>query len=109
MSTFGELQTRLTAAKQKKIVLQHLIDHLDTNFVPSGGNKPKNFLLDEQKVPLPSSAFESVIADLLLAESQELDQEIHTILQATVAPQAAPQQTTKKTKPAPQAQQGETK
>lgn len=60
--TFKEIQKQLKEAKNERSVMQHLLDHLDSEF---GGSNPRKVLLGEDKLPIPPEAFEAVASDLL--------------------------------------------
>lgn len=84
MHTFSELQAKLNAAKNRKTVLMHLIDLLEGEFVsPSADTQPKRLLLSDEKIPVPQSAFNDVVDDLM-KEVEELTEEADTILQSTL-------------------------
>ena len=87
MATFKEFQAKLTAATQRKAVLNHLIEHIDANFRPVAGGEPKKILMLDDQSPVPASAFEGVVVDLLLKTTQELDQEIEKILTSAMTPE----------------------
>jgi hypothetical protein len=95
-TTFSELQSRLTAAKQRKSILLMLIEHVDEHFLPQGGAEPEKKLLDDDKLVVPVEMFEAVAADTLTAEVQQLDAEINQIMSSNlvVAPPAPPPEPT---------------
>lgn len=77
MSTFKELQQRVTTAQSKAQIYQHLIDHLEANFRPVAGAPPKKILLTTEKVPVIDEFFEQVVKELysgLQTVSAELEQ-----------------------------------
>lgn len=89
MTTFQAFQRRLTEAKNKIIVLQHLIEHIDEEFRPSpitgNPNKPRaqKVLVTDDKVPVPAEAFETVVNDLMsLLTASEV--EVNRILSLNV-------------------------
>jgi hypothetical protein len=79
MPTFIELQQQVTLAKNKKVVLQQLIDYLDENFRSVADQPPKLTLLNDDKLPVPQDVFEAVIDDVLLDEAGKLDEEIRNV------------------------------
>lgn len=64
MSTFKELQQKVTTAQSKAQIYQHLIDHLESNFRPMSGAPPKKVLLTTEKVPVADEFFEQVVKEL---------------------------------------------
>lgn len=92
MSTFAELQSKLTLLKQKKEITTYLVQHLEENFMPMAGGDSKKKLLDDTRSPIPEDAFEEIVVDLN-TQIAELKAEIDSILQVSVA---APQQSTPK-------------
>lgn len=77
MSTFKELQQKLTSAKSKKVIYQHLVDYLETTFRPVAGGPPKKVLLTDDKVPVPDEFVEQVVKELytgLEAVNREAEQ-----------------------------------
>lgn len=98
MATFQELQQRMIKAQQRKLILQHLIDYLDSEFRSAGSSKPKKALLDENKVLIPESSFEDVSSELS-DELALLDVEISDIKATSlVAPTPAPAAPARKAK-----------
>jgi hypothetical protein len=86
MSTFSELQEKLNAARNRRSVLMHLVEYVESEFVAqSQEQKPKQLLLTEEKVPVPQTAFDSVV-EAMLKEVAELEDDINTILQSTLKP-----------------------
>jgi hypothetical protein len=101
MATFTELHERLVAARNRKAVLQMLVEHIDNNFIPSGPAKAERVLLNDDRLAVPQEMFEAVIADTLDAEIEQLNQEITRITntelaQKTATPKAEPEKKTKK-------------
>ena len=91
MATFDEMQKRLLVAKNTKTVVEYLVEHIDSNFKGVGGEKPKSFMLNEDKLPIPQETFESVVSDFLLKKASELHEEITHILQTDLnAPKVIP-------------------
>lgn len=98
MSTFQELQSQLTKAKFKRTVIQHLIEHIDSNFRPIAGGDPKNKLLTDEKVPVPANIFEEVVSEVLLQVDGELETQMHSILSSSIqAPEATKKSNKKST------------
>jgi hypothetical protein len=85
MSTFQELQASLTNAKFKRAVVQHLIEYIDSNFRPIAGGEPKNKLMTDEKVSVPPSIFESVVAEVLLQVDGELESVMTGILNSSIS------------------------
>ena len=83
--TFQELQQRLSSVKNRKVILQHIIEHIDANFRPIAGESPKKILLTEEKTGVPAQAFEDVVSELL-QEVAQAEEEIKNILGAPLAP-----------------------
>jgi hypothetical protein len=90
MSTFQELQKRLTDASNRLTIVQYLIDHLDSDFRSNAGVDPKNFLLTPTKSAVPQEAIESMVSQILLPISQELEQEMQTVLNTNIAAPVSP-------------------
>ncbi len=80
MATFQEVQARLQLAKNRRTILVHLMDYLDTNFRQSAGEKAKKILLNDDKVPIPEQDIEFVLSGLLMSNTLELEQEVDNIL-----------------------------
>lgn len=64
MSTFKELQEKLTASTSKAVIYQHLVDYLETQFRPSAGAAPKKVLMTPDKVPVADVYLEQVVKEL---------------------------------------------
>jgi hypothetical protein len=94
LPTFTELTKSLSDAKHRRAILLHLVEHIDSTFRPVAGEAPERFLLDDDKLPVPAETFDSVVQDTLLAEVQQLDQEIARITNFELTP-AAPTQAEK--------------
>lgn len=83
-TTFSELQSRLTTAKQRKAILLMLVEHIDEHFLPQGGAEAEQKLIDDDKLVVPVEIFEAVCADTLTAEVQQLDAEINQIMSSNL-------------------------
>lgn len=84
MQTFSELQAKLTSAKNRRLVLLHLADLIEGEFLsPNKESQPKRLLLSDEKVPVPQSAFNEVV-ESMLKNVKELDESIEEILQSTL-------------------------
>lgn len=83
MATFQEMQIRLKELMNKKTILVHLIEYLDSNFRASSGEKAKNVLLTEDRVAIPEEDFEKVVGDLMKS-MEVLSEEIDRALAAPV-------------------------
>lgn len=92
MPTFNELMNEYQGAKNKKCVLMYLVEYLDTNFRTNAGAEPKQKLLNDDKIPVPESSIEAVVAEILTAELEQLTARIAQIEQSNIAPPAAPTQ-----------------
>lgn len=79
MATLQEMQWRLHFVKNRKTILLHLIEHLDANFRSSGGEKPKSFLLTDDRTPVTDQDLEAVVTTLL-QQASELEVESNRIL-----------------------------
>lgn len=64
MPTFADLQGHLNALRFKRTILSHVVEHLDGEFMPELDQQPKKVLLTEDKVKIPTEAFDSVATDL---------------------------------------------
>lgn len=88
MPTFSEVKDKYMLAKYKKQIIDHLVEYIDMNFM-GGGADPyspkKTMLLSEEKVPVPTTAFEAVVNDVLLAEAKDLDETIQDLMTAEVS------------------------
>lgn len=111
MSTFFELQQKLSVTKQRKAILEYVLEHLSGEFQPVAGKEPKKTLLTEEKSPVTQEALESEL-QFITEDIEGLNQEISQILAATLVtaapvaapepvpePQAAPKKSKKKTPP----------
>lgn len=93
MATLMEVQKMVQSWKNKKVILLHLIEYIDSNFRSSGGEKPKNVLQDENKIAISEDAFEEVVTDLLMRNAAALEASIdrmQTMPLATLYPQPTP-------------------
>lgn len=78
MPTFAELQGHINALRFKRTILSHITEYLDEKFLPEMDQKPERVLLTEERVAVPTEAFDAVAADLstwiksLLAEEQKV-------------------------------------
>jgi hypothetical protein len=91
MPTFSELQQQLTQAKQRKAILLMLIEYIDENFLPKGGQDPEQKLLDEDRLPVPLELLEAVAADTLTAEVAQLDAQINQIISSNLVAAPGPE------------------
>lgn len=90
MSTFQELQALVADKKNRLVVLRHLIEYIDENFRSVAGGDSKNKLLNDEKIPVSESVFESVVNDVLLDESKALHEELNQILSTQMVPAPPP-------------------
>lgn len=115
MATFQEMQVRLQELKNKKTILVHLTEYLDSNFRASAGDKAKNVLLTEERVAIPEEAFEQVVGDIMKSMenlTDEIEKTLATPLNATPPPlvpghEIWSPQPTSPIPPAPQPQQAQ--
>jgi hypothetical protein len=73
--TLAELTNKLNAAKFRRTVLGHMIEHLDAEFLVSTGDKPQKALLTEDKVRVPQQAFEEILEELSHAVKSLMEEE----------------------------------
>lgn len=84
MSTFAELQKNLLEARGRKAMLEFLADLLEADFLaPNAEAQPRKLILMEDKVPVPASIIDTLASDLL-KEVAELDEQIVSIMNATL-------------------------
>jgi len=100
MATFNDLNKRLVDARNRRAVLQMLVEHIDNNFLPTGPAKAERVLLNDERVPVPEAMFEAVVADTLAAEIQQLEQEIARIVSSELAQKSEKKPETEPEKPA---------
>jgi hypothetical protein len=80
MATLQDVQEKLQEWKNEKTVLLHLIEYLDAHFRSSGGEKAKNVLLGDNKLPIPEEAFEEVITEILMKSASALELDITRVM-----------------------------
>lgn len=85
MATFAELQKKLTTLNFRKIVYQHLIDHLEGEFRSNGGMPAKKVLLSDVKQAVPDESFSEVVAELF-GGLTNVTNEINSISSTDVPP-----------------------
>src|SRR3954464_11774523 len=90
MSTFHELQQKLTKLKYRKAIVDYMIQHFDEEFRPSSSGPAKKRILTEDKIPVPDDVFEEE-ASFLTEDLKGIDEEIEAILVSTIAPPKAPE------------------
>ena len=73
--TFAELQNKLNAAKFRRTVLGHLIEHLDSEFLAISDGKPQKALLTEDKLRVPQDTFEEILEELSNAVRSLVEEE----------------------------------
>ncbi len=84
MSTFAELQKNLLEARGRRAMLSFLADLLESEFLaPNVEAQPKKLILMDDKVPVPPNIIDTLVSDLL-KEVAELDEQITTIMNATL-------------------------
>lgn len=98
MPTFVELQQRHQILMQKLAVLHHLVEHIDDNFRPQAGCEPKQKLLDANNIPIPATAFEAVVSEVLVKTLHEINAELDGILKTDLASTPAPAPEKKRSK-----------
>lgn len=84
MATFQEMQARMTNAKFKRAVIQHLVEYIDSNFRPIAGGEAKNKLMTDDKVPVPAETFEAIVSSVLLEADGDLEEEMTEILSTNI-------------------------
>jgi hypothetical protein len=113
VSTFHELQQKLSMAKQRKAILEYVVEHLSAEFQPAAGQPPKKTLLTDERVQVSQEALEAEI-QYMLEDIQGLSQEVAGIMASTLAPptvqpvQDPPAPVEKKTKKSKTPEQGTT-
>lgn len=86
MKTFEQTLQEVNRIKGRTIILRHLADLLENDFLPvSEDTQPKNLLLTEEKIPVHSKIIDEVIEDLL-NEAQELQEKLSEINQSVITP-----------------------
>ena len=86
MNTFAELQNTLREKVGRRLVLLHLSDSIETDFLsPSPEIKPKRLILDDDKVPVSQEVLNGVV-ESMLDEVESLDDDIRIIMQSTLDP-----------------------
>lgn len=83
MATFEELFKEMTRSKYRQTVFRYLIDHIDSNFRPVAGEKPKSVLLTEDKLPVPHEIFEEIATELNGVDAQTKER-VEAIMQSNV-------------------------
>ena len=94
MPTFSELNQQLAVLKNTKTVIEHLMQYIDTNFLPQSGQDPTKTLLNDDKLPVPQEIIEGFVTNVLVAELQSINANITAINDTNLAPATpAPQET----------------
>ena len=119
MTTFQELQEKLTKTKHRKALVEYMINHFDTEFRATAAGPAKKKLLTDDRQEVPESAFEEEVA-FLLEDLKQLEEDMSNILGSPIAkvqeeaqaepPAPAPppeSKKLKKAKPAESTTQGE--
>lgn len=83
MPTFAELHTGLIEKKNKIAVLRHLSEYLEDTFITIADARSPKLLLNDDRLPVPTSKFEE-ISESMLKEIAQLEEEIGTIMSATL-------------------------
>lgn len=65
MPTVREINDQLKKLQYRKTVLKWIADALDKNFLRSAGGEAIKTLLTDDKVRVPETAFDEVIADIV--------------------------------------------
>lgn len=94
MPTFSELSQQLSVLKNKKTVVEHLVQYIDTNFMPQAGQQPTKTLLNDDKLPVPQDVIETVVTSVLVAELNDINERITAINNTNLAPGVVPQEST---------------
>lgn len=93
MPTFSELSQQLVVLKNSKTVVEHLMQYIDTNFLPQAGQEPLKTLLNDDKLPVPQEIIEGFVTGVLVAELQSINADIASINNTNLAPSTpAPQE-----------------
>lgn len=86
MKTFEATLKEVKRLKGRSVVLRHLADVLENDFLsPSDAMPPKHLLLTDEKIPVDSETIDEVVADLL-NEDSEIKQKLTEINQSTLTP-----------------------
>lgn len=86
MATFAEIQQQLTMLRQRREIFLHLLDHIDTSFLPGeNGKDPEKVLVTDDQVRVPESAFEAVSGEITGVINQ-IDQAMQAIQNSQVTP-----------------------
>ena len=83
MATFEELYREMQRSKFRQTVFRHLVEHIDSNFRPNAGEKPKNVLLTEDRIAVPPEVFEEIANELNGVDAQTTAR-VEAIMQASV-------------------------
>lgn len=83
MATFEELHNERLKSKYRSAVFRYLVDHIDSNFRGSAGEKPKNVLLTDDKLAVPPEIFEEIAQELNGVDAQTKAR-VEAIMKATV-------------------------
>ncbi len=94
MATFSEIQLKLNKMEAKKVILECLIEYVDSTFRPVAGGEPKKLLLMDSpfQVPVPAEDFESVVIEMT-QQVNELKSEIENVMTSVIT--TTPKQTKK--------------
>ena len=79
MPTVGEMIDRLKEQKNKKALLEHLIEYVDNNFRSQAGRESEKKLLNDDKLPVTEEAIEAVVTDVLSQSLEETKVAIESI------------------------------
>lgn len=92
MSTFRELQSRLTWLKNRATILEYLVEHVDSEFRAKAGAPAKRVLMTSEKLPVPEDGLEQMVMDFTeeLAETHAKIEEILASPLVEAQQQAAP-------------------
>lgn len=84
MNTFFDLQKQLHIKVGRRLVLLHLSNLIEEEFLsPSPEIKPKRFLLNDERVPVSQEVLNGVV-ETMLDEVSELDDDIKIIMESTL-------------------------
>lgn len=86
MATFEETFKQFTKMKQKRAVLRHIVEHLDSNFRSAADQPPKKVLLTEDKIEVTQEVFEEMAQELNQEEAQINDQ-LDSIMKSSISTQ----------------------
>lgn len=94
MPTYSELSEQVKLLKNTKTIVEHLMQYIDTNFMPQAGQPPTKTLLNDDKLPVPVEVIEAFVTGVLVAELNAANADIANINSMNLASVQVPQETT---------------